>query len=296
MWTPLDEAFLVGRLHLSGLRLGVEGMKSGATSVALFYCPKVCFIARASIAASLEWVNRPVKSVVVPRERQPGAHVAEREINFQGDTVKFNGAGEKRKFYRNMRENVSARLIGYSGLRLAMMLTPVALCLVALVAVVMIVRGDNPVAALFQSHTSGVSMAMAIPLVKIREWREERGKLAADMSTLSSSEEFRTKEGKEKFAKLDAAQEELKSQIDAAERSNALEEETRGNVRPPADNPGGGNVDEKKQLEEKRVRAFDRFLRSGTSEEWARNHGMPALSRKNARWCSAAKTASNSAT
>lgn len=43
----------------------------------------------------------------------------------------FKTAGEKRKFYRNMRENVSARQLGVVGLNLGLLLGPIGLVLVA---------------------------------------------------------------------------------------------------------------------------------------------------------------------
>jgi hypothetical protein len=47
----------------------------------------------------------------------------------------FNTAGEKRKFFRNMRENVSARQIGVAGLGFMSLLGPLALVLFAVVAI-----------------------------------------------------------------------------------------------------------------------------------------------------------------
>jgi HK97 family phage major capsid protein len=48
--------------------------------------------------------------------------------------MKFRSAGEKRKFYRNMRENVSARQIGVAGFSLLALLGPLALLLLVGVA------------------------------------------------------------------------------------------------------------------------------------------------------------------
>ena len=158
--------------------------------------------------------------------------------------MKFETAGEKRKFYRNMRENVSARCIGFASMRLVMMLAPFALCFVAVIALVMIARGADPIQALFGSHAgNGVSMAMAIPLVAIRGWRESRSILADKMSKLAESPEFRTAEGKAKFNRMDDEQKELASQINAAERSNSLGDDLGGVRSRMANDAPGGRAD-----------------------------------------------------
>jgi HK97 family phage major capsid protein len=70
--------------------------------------------------------------------------------------MKFNTAGEKRKFFRNMRENVSARQIGVAGLNLAFVLGPFALLFMI-------------AAVLFMSNHphAGVMTAAAVPLVPV---------------------------------------------------------------------------------------------------------------------------------
>jgi HK97 family phage major capsid protein len=55
---------------------------------------------------------------------------AVKSLQTKETTMTFNTAGEKRKFYRNMRENVSARQIGVAGLNLGLLLGPIGLVLV----------------------------------------------------------------------------------------------------------------------------------------------------------------------
>ncbi|MGH9522726.1 MAG: phage major capsid protein [Terriglobales bacterium] len=180
--------------------------------------------------------------------------------------------GETRKFYRNMRENRSARLVGIS---LLPMLGPVALLVLAAFALFF---GPE----LFQHaqaatiHGHGSMLAAGVPLVSIREMREKRGKIADDMAKLVPVSGVMSKEDRDKFNAMDADQEALKGQIEAAERANALEAETR--TGPPRDSVGGADAEAAKVKLAKRKAAFSHFLRVGTGSEDAQRMGLRPLS------------------
>lgn len=90
----------------------------------------------------------------------------------------FRTAGEKRKFYRNMRENVSARQLGVVGLNLGLLLGPIGLVLVAAFALF----------ATNHAH-AGVLAAASAPMVRfnIKALREKDAELKEEGEKILAS-------------------------------------------------------------------------------------------------------------
>jgi HK97 family phage major capsid protein len=104
-------------------------------------------------------------------------------------------------------------------------------------------------------------------LSKVRELREQRAKLAEQMSAMAKAQADSGKpmsaEDRAKFDQIDKDQESLKGQIDVLERSAQAEAETRGTTRPPEDQPGNDSGDQLTPVSEWR--------------EALREHGTKAL-------------------
>ncbi len=85
----------------------------------------------------------------------------------------------------------------------------------------------------------------------VKEMRERRGKIAADMAELANN---LTPENRAKFDALDAEQKDLKEQIDRAERATELNAELRTS-RKPGEPPIGDPPQDDKEQREKRYHA-----------------------------------------
>lgn len=112
----------------------------------------------------------------------------------------FHSAGEKRKFYRNMRENVSARQIGVAGFSLLTLLGPIALIMMAVFA---IYNGGFHIGS---SHVSGVLAAAAapvVPLTNIKMLRQKDSDLLAEGRKILSDSKDRGLTAEER-TRLDA--------------------------------------------------------------------------------------------
>jgi HK97 family phage major capsid protein len=101
----------------------------------------------------------------------------------------------------------------------------------------------------------------------IKEMRERRGKLAADMAELANN---LTAENRTKFDAMDAEQEDLRQQIERAERANQLELEMRTS-RKPGEPPIGGPQDDDKSATEKKAERYQRawvsYLKNGLNPD-----------------------------
>jgi HK97 family phage major capsid protein len=230
-------------------------------------------------AAGLGWRNRAAERSG-PREGGDGRATAiETNRKRRRNTVT---AGENRKFHRNMEFERSSRKLAVVALQFAAFIAPIALFVFAVAAVVAIFTGHDVlrVAGLKGNH---VLMAATLPivptitgggLVKARELREQRGKLVADMQKLVPESGTLSKEDRDKFDKMDADQKELLANIETIERAEALAAETRTRVPQDAITP---EQQAAAVLEEKRSKAFNRFLKVGTGEEFAQRAGMTPL-------------------
>jgi HK97 family phage major capsid protein len=104
----------------------------------------------------------------------------------------------------------------------------------------------------------------------LKEKREQRGKLAADMQALIPKEGRMSAENQTKFDAMDVEQEALKEEIVREEKSNALDTELRASRKPPeTEQPGGAKGTEAEQQEErkqKHQKAFRSYLIHGKDE------------------------------
>lgn len=101
-----------------------------------------------------------------------------------------------------------------------------------------------------------------------RELREQRAKIAKDMSDLVDGG-LKTPEDRTKFDALDAEQKELKARIDRIEAASGLADELRGGTgAPPNGQPGGADdPDVAKEKREKYAKAYRSYLMYGVKEE-----------------------------
>lgn len=101
-----------------------------------------------------------------------------------------------------------------------------------------------------------------------RQLREERAKIAKDMSDLATGG-LKTSEDRTKFDALDVSQKELKERIDRIEAAGKTNEEVRGSGKPPAGQPGADETESAKEKEkiEKRAKAFRSYLKYGLGGE-----------------------------
>lgn len=168
----------------------------------------------------------------------------------------FATAGEKRKFYNNMRHFGHTRDIGLAGMALLPALLPVAVIAMVLIAVAAFFMGshETALAGLQAKHQLMPLMGMAV--LTPREMREERGKLAKQMSELAEKRASWTADDRKKFDELDAAQEDMRKDIERVERAEALDKEVR--TAPPAANPGntGTEVEQRKAAHNKAFRSY----------------------------------------
>jgi HK97 family phage major capsid protein len=135
--------------------------------------------------------------------------------------MKFNTAGEKRKFFRNMRENVSARQIGVASLNLGLLLGPIGL--------VLMIAG----ALFFNNHNhAGVFAAAASPLIalgNVRVLHEQDASLKSEGEGILNASKDRRMTPEER-SRLDAINAERKSIGEDIGRVHAFREEVRSNL------------------------------------------------------------------
>jgi HK97 family phage major capsid protein len=116
--------------------------------------------------------------------------------------MKFNSAGEKRKFFRNMQENVSARQIGVASLNLGMLLGPIGLVLMIAVAL------------FFNDHQHAGVMAAAaspfLPMANIKMLRQKDTDLRNEGNAILESSKDRAFTAEER-TRLEAIKAELKT-------------------------------------------------------------------------------------
>lgn len=111
----------------------------------------------------------------------------------------------------------------------------------------------------------------------IKEMRERRGKLAADMAQMVEKDELKTAEGRTKFDLMDKEQGEIKEQIDRMERAAALEAESRQTTRPPENPVGQPKNPADAEAEQRWAKTFRRWLLAGQSTEMAERLGIAPL-------------------
>lgn len=99
-----------------------------------------------------------------------------------------------------------------------------------------------------------------------RALREQRGKIAHDMSELATAG-LKTVEDRTKFDALDTEQKELLERITRIEAATGVSEELRASGKPPASQPGADDEATAKQANEKRSKAFRSYLKNGLGGE-----------------------------
>jgi HK97 family phage major capsid protein len=107
-------------------------------------------------------------------------------------------AGEKRKLYRNLQEQPSARRLAVVGLNLAVVCAPVALVLLA----VLFLTGHS-----FSDHVTGVALAASpvmVPMANIKVLRQRKYDLNAEASAILTAADPKTGFTDEQRTKLDA--------------------------------------------------------------------------------------------
>jgi HK97 family phage major capsid protein len=107
-------------------------------------------------------------------------------------------AGEKRKLYRNLQEQPSARRLAVVGLNLAVVCAPVALVLLA----VLFLTGHS-----FSDHVTGVALAASpvmVPMANIKVLRQRKYDLNAEASAILTAADPKTGFTEEQRTKLDA--------------------------------------------------------------------------------------------
>jgi HK97 family phage major capsid protein len=179
----------------------------------------------------------------------------------------FATAGEKRKYFNNMRHFGHTRDIGLAGMALMPALLPLALLAMALFALaVFFGMGTHETHQVARHGHQVLPMLGMAVFATPREMREERGKLANQMSALAEKRASWTSEDKKNFDKIDADQEALRVQIVDIERAEAIQNELR--KAPPAANPGGEADDAaaaaaKEQRNKQHAKAFRSYLIHG---------------------------------
>lgn len=99
-------------------------------------------------------------------------------------------------------------------------------------------------------------------MIDTRAQREERARLIAEAQALIPSNGAMSKEADEKFERIMADANALKSTIEKAERASAIDAELRASQPLPSSVPASA-VEQVKEKEEKRAKAFSKFLRVG---------------------------------
>jgi HK97 family phage major capsid protein len=179
----------------------------------------------------------------------------------------FATAGEKRKFFNNMRHFGHTRDIGLAGMALMPALLPLALlAMLAFGLAVFFGMGTHETHQVARHGHQVLPMLGMAAFATPREMREERGKIANQMSALAEKRASWTAEDKTNFKKMDDDQEALRVQIVDIERAEAIQNELR--TAPPAANPGGGTDDAaataaKEERNKKHAKAFRSYLISG---------------------------------
>lgn len=155
-------------------------------------------------------------------------------------------AGEKRKLYRNMQFERSARLMGVLGFNLLALAGPLALVVIALLVIAHVQNGHSLVA---HSGHGTHYLPMLGSLQQIRDLREKRVKAVADgQALIPKTGESWTAEARQKFDALMTEADGFKAQIDALQadvdreaRAASLLGELGGRTRLPEErisNPG----------------------------------------------------------
>lgn len=170
----------------------------------------------------------------------------------------FATAGEKRKFYNNMRHFGHTRDIGLAGMALFAPLMPLLFIALALFTLAVLFMGAPQTHQL--AHGRHILPMLGAAVLTPREMREERGKLAKQMSDLAEKRATWTAEDRAQFDKLDTQQEDLRKDIERVERAEALANEVR--TAPPAANPGGAKT-EAEQRAAAHKKAFRSYLVTG---------------------------------
>jgi HK97 family phage major capsid protein len=107
-------------------------------------------------------------------------------------------AGEKRKLYRNLQEQPSARRLAVVGLNLAVFCAPVALVLFA----ILFLMGHS-----FSDHASGLALAASpvmLPMANIKVLRQRKFDLNAEATAILTAADPKTGFTDEQRTKLDA--------------------------------------------------------------------------------------------
>lgn len=181
----------------------------------------------------------------------------------------FASAGEKRKFYNNMRHFGHTRDIGLACMGLMPMMGVFAVVVFVALAAFMLfsIRPSVDVAGLhhgrhlFNTLVPSLGVLGTVGVSKAREMREQRKKLVTDAQALISRDGL-TKEDREKFDKMMTDADALKADIDRIEQAEEAAAQLRS--APPENKPNGGNSEEEKAEKDKKfAKAFRNYLKHG---------------------------------
>lgn len=160
----------------------------------------------------------------------------------------FASAGEKRKFFNNVRHFGHTRDIGLACMGLMPMLGVFALVVLAAIAMAMLfsVRPGTEIAGFKHGRhlsmlTTGLGILGTVGMSKIREMRAARKKLVEDANALIFRE-GRTKEDNDKFDKMMADADVMLTDIERMEKAEEAAAQLRN--APPAGSPSSDPDDE----------------------------------------------------
>ncbi len=142
-------------------------------------------------------------------------------------------AGEKRKFYRNMEYQRSSRRLAVLGLQMFAICAPIALVLIAAIALVSAFTHHDVLGAL-HLHGHGGVLTATVPgvfSVKARELREKRAAIWTQAQEILKKENL-TAEDRQKFDAHMAECDSLKADIDRLEKGDNVDHDLRTTVRP----------------------------------------------------------------